>query len=232
MATKEREAAHPGDVIEVTGRRVGDTSRAGEICEVLGTVERPYYRVKWDDGHETVFFPGSDTVVRHERRSRPPVFEPAAGENVLVEYLREEHVEFELLPHRRTLTAAGEARALGVAPHETAKTVIARDENGANVRAVVLASSRLDLVKLAHAVNGKEVALLTESELAGSYPQFELGAVPPFGGPAGDRVVVDRRLADCEHIVLDAGVHHASLRMQTRDLIDVADAMLADIAKE
>jgi Ala-tRNA(Pro) deacylase len=232
MATKEREAAGPGDVIEVTGRRVGDTARVGEIREVLGTIERPYYRVKWDDGHETVFFPGSDTVVRHERRSPQTALEAAAGPNILVEYLREEHVEFELLPHRRTLTAAGEARALGVPTEKTAKTVIARDENGANVRAVVLASSRIDLVKLAHAVNAKEVVLLTESELAGSYPQFELGAVPPFGGPAGDRVVVDRRLVDCEHVVLDAGVHDASLRLRTQDLIDVADAMLVDVAKE
>ena len=231
MATKEREAAATGDVIEVSGRRVGDTSRRGEIREVLGTVERPYYRVTWDDGHETVFFPGSDTIVRHERRSPELTIEPAAGDNVLVDHLRREDVEFELLPHRRTLTAAGEARALGVPPHETAKTVIARDENGANVRAVVLASSRLDLVKLANAVNAKEVALLTESELAGSYPQFELGAVPPFGGPAGDRVVVDRKLAHCEHVVLDAGVHDASLRLRTQDLIDVADAMLADVAK-
>ena len=117
-------------------------------------------------------------------------------------------------------------------PQETAKTVIARDESGANVRAVVSASSRLDLAKLAQAVEAKEVVLLTESELAGSYPQFELGAVPPFAGPAGDRVVVDRRLADCEHIVLDAGVHDASLRLRTEDLIAVADAMLADVAKE
>lgn len=232
MATKEREVAAPGDVIEVPGRRVGDTARSGEILEVLGSVERPHYRVRWDDGHETVFFPGSDTVIRHERPAPRPELDMTAGPNILVEHLRESHVEFELLPHRRTLTAAGEARALGVLPQETAKTVIARDENGANVRAVVPASSRLDLGKLAEAVGAKEVVLLTESELAGSYPQFELGAVPPFAGPAGDRVVVDRKLADCEHIVLDAGVHDASLRLRTEDLITVAEAMLADVAKE
>ncbi|HXY80495.1 MAG TPA: YbaK/EbsC family protein [Gaiellaceae bacterium] len=232
MATKELEVVAPGDVIEVTGRRVGDTARAGEILEVLGSAARPYYRVRWDDGHETVFFPGSGTVVRHEPPLPRPELEAAAGPNVLVEHLRESHVEFELLPHRRTLTAAGEARALGVLPQETAKTVIARDETGANIRAVVPASSRLDLRKLAHAVEAKEVVLLTESELAGSYPQFELGAVPPFSGPAGDRVVIDRKLANCEHIVLEAGVHDTSLRLRTEDLIVVADGLLADVAKE
>ncbi|MGD0715513.1 MAG: YbaK/EbsC family protein [Gaiellaceae bacterium] len=231
MATKERESVVPGDVIELTGRRVGDTARTGEIVEVLGTAVRPYYRVRWEDGHESVLFPGGDTRIRHEQKAPLPDLELAASSSVLAERLRESNVEFELLPHRRTLTAAGEARALGVLPHETAKTVIARDENGRNVRAVVAASSRLDLEKLAKAAGVKQVALLTESELAGAYPQFELGAVPPFGGPAGDRVVVDQKLAEIEYLVLDAGVHDASLRLRTADLIAVADATLADVAK-
>jgi prolyl-tRNA editing enzyme YbaK/EbsC (Cys-tRNA(Pro) deacylase) len=34
---------------------------------------------------------------------------------------------------------------------------------------------------------------------------FELGAVPPFGGPAGDRTVVDRRLAEQESVLIEAG---------------------------
>jgi prolyl-tRNA editing enzyme YbaK/EbsC (Cys-tRNA(Pro) deacylase) len=56
--------------------------------------------------------------------------------------------------------------------------------------------------------------------------------VPPFGGPAGDTVVIDRRLAACEHVVLDAGVHDTSLRLRAEDLISVADAQLADIATD
>lgn len=232
MVTKEREAVVPGDVIELTGRRVGDTARTGEIVEVVGTAERPHYRVRWEDGHESILFPGGGTRIRHKEQAPRPDFDLAASSSVLVERLRESEVEFELLPHRRTLTAAGEARALGVLPHETAKTVIVRDENGRNVRAVLAASSRLRLAKLAKAAGVKEVALLTESELAGAYPQFELGAVPPFGGPAGDRVVVDRKLAESEYIVLDAGVHDASLRLRAADLIAVAEATIAGIAEE
>ena len=71
---------------------------------------------------------------------------------------------------------------------------------------------------------------MSESELVTAYPQFELGAVPPFGGPAGDRVVVDRRLVEQEHVVLEAGVHDTSLRLRTDDLLTAADAELVDVA--
>jgi prolyl-tRNA editing enzyme YbaK/EbsC (Cys-tRNA(Pro) deacylase) len=63
-----------------------------------------------------------------------------------------------------------------------------------------------------------------------AYPQFELGAVPPFGGPGGDRVVVDRTLLEEARVVFGAGVHDVALRMRTDDLITVAEAEIADIA--
>ena len=146
----------------------------------------------------------------------------------LVDLLRQADIEFEVLPHRRTETATSEARALGVLPHDTAKTVVVRAEGGC-VRAVLPASRRLSLDLLGR-VLGCAPTLLTEAELDGSYPQFELGAVPPFGGPEGDRVVLDSGLAACEYVVLEAGAHDASIRLRARDLVAVAHAEVADIA--
>lgn len=59
-----------GDVVEITGHSVGDQPRTAEVVEVLGTGEQEHYRVRWEDGHESVYFPGEDAVVRHPRRSR------------------------------------------------------------------------------------------------------------------------------------------------------------------
>jgi hypothetical protein len=98
----------------------------------------------------------------------------------LIDLLRRSDVEFELLPHRPTPNAASEAQVLGVLPRA----------DGGCVRAVVPASRRLSLDKIGELL-GADAALLTDAELDGSYPRFELGAVPPFGGPEGDRVVVD-----------------------------------------
>lgn len=211
-------------VIEVSGRRVGDPPRLGEILETLGDPSEPHYLVRWEDGHESVFFPASDAHIRHVRVE--PTDLPA-GAAPLVDVLREADVTFELLPHRRTHSAAGSATALGVQPGKTAKTIVVRDELGC-VRVLVPASKRLDLAKLGRALSTTP-ALLTEQELGGAFPQFELGAVPPVGGPAGDRVVVDAALATLDEVVFEAGSHALSLRMATRDLIDATAARVADI---
>jgi Ala-tRNA(Pro) deacylase len=225
--------AASGDVVEVSGRRVGERPRRGEILEVLGPADRPHYRVRWEDGHESVFYPGEATTVRSGvRPHHAPEFEAAATTLALVEPLREEGVELELLPHRRTLRAEAEARVLGVLAQTVAKTVVVRDGDGRCIRAVVPATARLSLERLAAALGATSVRLLTEPELVSTYPQFELGAVPPFGGPAGDVVVVDRRLAECEHVVLEAGVHDTSLRLRSGDLLRIADARVAEIATE
>ena len=59
-----------GDVVVVTGHRVGEPERTGEILEVLGEPGHRRYRVRWDDGHESIFYPGSDATVRHRARAR------------------------------------------------------------------------------------------------------------------------------------------------------------------
>jgi len=222
--TRQFEAT-AGDTVEVSGRRVGDGGRTGEILEVLGTEEHPHYRVRWSDGHETVLYPGEGTTFKHRRPKAMPVAE------ALVTVLRDAGVGFELLRHRRTTSAAGEAAVLGVMPQTVAKTLVLRDETDRFVRAVLPATSRLDVGKLAEAI-GAKAALVGEADLVDAYPEFELGAVPPFGGPAGDRVVVDRRLAEVDHVVLEAGVHDTSVRIRTEDMLTVADAELADIAQD
>lgn len=58
--------ARRGDEIIVRGHVVGERARRGEVIEVRGDDGAPPYVVRWDDdGHESLFFPGSDAVV-HE----------------------------------------------------------------------------------------------------------------------------------------------------------------------
>ena len=57
--------ANVGDRIVIRGHRLGDPDRD---CEVLkaGPSGGPPYVVRWDDdGHEALFFPGSDAYVQH-----------------------------------------------------------------------------------------------------------------------------------------------------------------------
>jgi hypothetical protein len=61
--------ASAGDHLRVEGRRVGDRSLVAEVLEVHGKDGQPPYLVRWDDGHEGMFFPGSDTIVEHRPKS-------------------------------------------------------------------------------------------------------------------------------------------------------------------
>ncbi len=57
--------AQVGDQLTVKGRHQGDEDRHGEIIEVDVVAGAPPYVVRWRDGHESVFFPSSDTEVQH-----------------------------------------------------------------------------------------------------------------------------------------------------------------------
>ena len=141
-------------------------------------------------------------------------------------------VGYELMRHEHTERAVDEAAALGVDPEDVAKTVVLTTGEG-YVRAVLPASERLDLHKLRqHLKGGKEVRLATEAELVGAYPGFELGAVPPFGGPPGDVVVVDWRVVDRDWVIIEAGRHEQSVRVRPRDLVPRLGAEVADICSE
>ena len=56
--------ARPGDVVVIEGHHVGEGRRSGEIVEVLGEPDHEHYRVRWEDGRETVFYPSSDATIR------------------------------------------------------------------------------------------------------------------------------------------------------------------------
>jgi Ala-tRNA(Pro) deacylase len=98
---------------------------------------------------------------------------------------------------------------------------------------VLAASERIDLHKVADVlgVGGKKVHLATEDDLARDYPDFELGAVPPFGGRE-DLVIVDEQLARRDSVVLEAGKHDRSVRLKAADLVRLTGAQLADICRE
>jgi Domain of unknown function (DUF1918) len=61
-------AVRPGDIVEVHGHWVGDRPRLGEVLELLGTPDHRHYRVRWEDEHESIFYPSNDAIFRTARR--------------------------------------------------------------------------------------------------------------------------------------------------------------------
>jgi hypothetical protein len=65
--TRERTfRARPGDWVVVHPHTLGEHERTGLILEVLGEPGHERYRVRWDEEHESIFYPGSDATIRSE----------------------------------------------------------------------------------------------------------------------------------------------------------------------
>jgi hypothetical protein len=61
--------AHVGDHLRIHSRAVGVVDREGEVIEVHGDQGEPPYLVRFEDGKETLIFPGPDcTVEQHKPR--------------------------------------------------------------------------------------------------------------------------------------------------------------------
>ena len=63
--------ARVGDWVEPPGVH-GQSSRRGEIIEVLGREGHEHYRVRWDEQHESIVYPADGVIVTPGagRRSR------------------------------------------------------------------------------------------------------------------------------------------------------------------
>ncbi len=147
-------------------------------------------------------------------------------------YLEERGVDYELVEHEERFTAAAEARASGVEPHDAAKVVVLRRDDE-YVLAVLPASERLALGKARELLGGEAgLRLANEDEIRRDFAQFEVGALPPFGDLVGTGQLVDRRLLGHERVLCSSGDHRHGLRIDPNDLVRLAEGVVGDICED
>jgi hypothetical protein len=60
--------AHKGDRIIVESNKVGGGRKSGEVLEVIEGSGGPHYRIRWEDGHESIMYPSTDAFVETTSR--------------------------------------------------------------------------------------------------------------------------------------------------------------------
>jgi Ala-tRNA(Pro) deacylase len=85
------------------------------------------------------------------------------------------------------------------------------------VLAVLPATARIDLDRLAEVLDGRAVRIATEDEVERIFADCERGALPPFGRLYGLTTVVDTSLAGGSEIVFVANARHEGVRMRYLD---------------
>jgi Ala-tRNA(Pro) deacylase len=140
-------------------------------------------------------------------------------------------IAYAMIEHPDTFSAAAEARIAAVTPDHAAKAVMTRDEDD-YLLAVLPASELLDLHKLRGVASRPGLRLATEQELAADFPDFEVGALPPFGELFGCAKVLDRRIVSGGRVLCNAGDHRHSVVIDATELRFAANAGVGDIVAD
>lgn len=147
----------------------------------------------------------------------------------LVSYLTENGVDFEALSHPVVYTAQEVAAVQHVSGKEIAKVVIALAD-GSLIMLVLPGSYKVNVGKAAAALGAREMRLAHEDEFAATFPDCEVGAMPPFGNLYNVPILVDGALAEDEKIVFQAGTHADTLVISYADYEKLVTPRVGDFA--
>ena len=142
----------------------------------------------------------------------------------VVEVLKRERVPYVTIRHPPAYTAPELSAVAHIPGRRSAKVVICIADDQP-VQVVIPAHYRVDLEALRQVVGAASLRLAREDEIAALYPEFEVGAMPPFG-IHGHRVVVERCFVGEPEMVFNAGTHTDSLCMHYNDFADIVRPMV------
>jgi Ala-tRNA(Pro) deacylase len=138
----------------------------------------------------------------------------------LAEILKRERVPYLMVRHPPAFTAPELSAIAHIPGRRSAKVVICIADDRP-LQAVVPAHYTVDLEALRQLAQAVSVRLAREDEIAVLYPEFEIGAMPPFGMMHGHPVYVERCFVGEPEMVFNAGTHTDSLCMHYGDFADI-----------
>ncbi|MDJ1135304.1 Cys-tRNA(Pro) deacylase [Streptomyces iconiensis] len=121
------------------------------------------------------------------------------------------------------------AEALGVAPEQVFKTLVA-DVDGAPTVAVVPVSASLDLKALASAAGGKR-ATMADPAAAERTTGYVRGGISPLGQRRKLPTVLDASAAEQRTICVSAGRRGLEIELAPEDLAALTEAITAPVAR-
>lgn len=146
----------------------------------------------------------------------------------LKEYLEKEQIAFEIAEHPLAYTATEIAGSQHVPGKQMVKSVIV-NANGSFIMCVLPAIYLLDFEKLKSVIGTNDLRLADEDDIEKLFPDYEVGAEPPFGHLYGLRVYSEKLLEEDEEIVFNAGTHTDVVRIKYADYKRLVKPVIADI---
>jgi Ala-tRNA(Pro) deacylase len=130
----------------------------------------------------------------------------------LQQYLEQQGISYELVPHRHTESSMNAAGSAHIPAAKIAKPVILEDDNG-YLMAVVPAHHHVKINEV-NRILGRKMGLATEQEIRPLFADCEEGAIPPVGQAYGIETIIDDCLGECPDLYLEAGDHEDFIHLQ------------------
>lgn len=139
------------------------------------------------------------------------------------DYLDEKNVNYQILQHARTYTAMETAGAQHVPGKQLVKSVIVKADDKF-IMCILSSNHLINFDKLKKLIHAQDVYLATEEEVEALFPEFEIGAEPPFGDLFGLDVYIDRAVSENDEIVFNAGTHTDAVKIRYLDLVRLTNS--------
>ncbi len=157
-----------------------------------------------------------------------------AFQTKITQLLDTHHIPYRLLPHGEPVfTVEAAAQQRGVVEEEMVKSILLRDKVGHYVMACVLGQTRLDpkAIRAYMPSDWKRLYFASDEEIQAITGCVQ-GAVAPLGLPKDVPVIFDQAVVLRKKVNISSGDPMAGLELDAQDLIRVAAAQLAPIAKD
>ena len=134
----------------------------------------------------------------------------------LFEFLENNNINYEKIKHPLTFSAQMTANVAHIPGSEMVKTVIVKVD-GKMVMVVTTANEKVNLRLLKNIYETEDVSIANESEFMRTFPDCELGAMPPFGNLYKMEEIISEELSRDDFICFNAGTHTDLVKIKYTD---------------
>ena len=136
-----------------------------------------------------------------------------------------------MFDYERYPGAEGAAAFLGVDPHLTAKTIVFVTDGGDGVVVLMHGNLEVSVKKLARVIGVKSVRPATQRE-ADKITGYRFGGTSPLGMRSNPGVYAQPTLLDLETVYVNAGSPGFLVGIDPTTLVELTEAVTADVAVE
>jgi Cys-tRNA(Pro) deacylase len=150
-----------------------------------------------------------------------------------VRALRDAGVEYteHVFDYRRYPGAHGAAEFLGVDAHLTAKTIVFSTDDGSGAVVLMHGDREVSTKKLARLMGVKSAAPATQRE-ADRLTGYRFGGTSPLGMRSDPPVFAQTGLTDLDKVYVNAGSRGFLVGIDPTVLIEITNAVVADVATD